>query len=483
VKITVLNGSPKGATSVTMQYVRFVQEAFPQHELNIVHVALKIKSIERDEEAFQEIVDSVRASDGVLWAFPLYIQHVHANYKRFIELIWERGVEDAFRDKYAASLSTSIHFFDHTAHNYVHAINDDLGMRYVGAFSAEMRDLLQEGGPARLDLFARSFFAAIENRAPTQRRYAPLVHSEFDYVPGPAPDPIPSNGQKIVVLTDAEPHQANLRHLIQRFCDSLSGQVEIINLHDLDIKGSCLGCLRCGYNHQCAYTGKDGFIDFYNARLKTTDILVFAGAIRDRYLSSTWKTFFDRSFFNTHTPSLVGKQFAFIVSGPLGQNANLREILEAWVQFQQSHLVGFVTDEEGDSAGLDDLLRTLAANLVWCAETGYMAPPTFLGVAGMKVFRDDIWGRLRTVFRADHRAYKEMGIYDFPQRNWGVCLLNGVTAVLFKMPRFREEFARRIKRQMVQPYQKALPSPPPVEPARCDPEPGARRASEALSST
>ena len=45
-----------------------------------------------------------------------------------------------------------------------------------------------------------------------------------------------------------------------------------------------------------------GYIEFYNAKVRQADILVFAGAIRDRYLSSTWKTFFDRSFFNTHTP-------------------------------------------------------------------------------------------------------------------------------------------------------------------------------------
>jgi hypothetical protein len=74
----------------------------------------------------------------------------------------------------------------------------------------------------------------------------------------------------------------------------------------------------------------------------------------------------------------------------------------------------------------------------------------------MKVFRDDIWGRLRTVFQADHRAYRRMGFYDFPQRDWGIRVLNAATPALFKIPRVREEFARRIKSQMVQPYQKIV---------------------------
>ncbi len=71
--ITVLNGSPKGEQSVTMQYVGFLQKNFPQHELKIVNIALRIKTLDQEEQAFQEVLDQVKASDGVLWAFPLYI--------------------------------------------------------------------------------------------------------------------------------------------------------------------------------------------------------------------------------------------------------------------------------------------------------------------------------------------------------------------------------------------------------------------------
>jgi multimeric flavodoxin WrbA len=429
---------------------------FPQHELTTVDVALRRKKLEQNEGAFQEVIEQVRAADGVLWAFPLYILLVHANYKRFIELIWERGAEDAFAGKYAASLSTSIHYFDHTAHNYVQAICDDLGMHYVGAFSPEMRDLLKEKGQTQTLQFAQRFFDAIERRVPTVRRYPPVVARAWDYTPGPGAHTVDAKGKRVVIVTDAEPQQQRLVHMVERFRGAFAGEVDTINLHDLDIKGGCLGCLRCGYDYECAYTGKDEFINFYNTRVKTADVVVYAGAIRDRYLSATWKNFFDRSFFNTHTPSLVGKQFAFLISGPLGQNENLREILQAWTELQHANLVGIVTDEVGESAQTDGLLQALAENLAWCAEAGTMRPLTFLGVGGMKVFRDDIWGRLRTVFQADHRAYRRMGFYDFPQRDWGIRVLNAATPALFKIPRVREEFARRIKSQMVQPYQKIV---------------------------
>ncbi len=152
----------------------------------------------------------------------------------------------------------------------------------------------------------------------------------------------------------------------------------------------------------------------------------------------------------------MGKQFGFIISGPLSQTPNLREILEAWVEMQQSHLVGFVTDEYRDSAKIDGLLYDLAGWVVRYADTGYIKPSTFLGVGGTRVFRDGSWGRLRTVFQADHRVYKRLGVYDFPQRDLRVRALNAGTTVLFKVPRIRQEFTARIKEGMIQPYQKVV---------------------------
>lgn len=98
-KIAVLNGSPKGDLSVTLQYVHFIQKKFPQHEWKVCHIGSRIKKIEKDRKVFQEIIDEVRSSDGVLWAFPLYYLLVPSQYKRFIELIWEREVAEAFKNR------------------------------------------------------------------------------------------------------------------------------------------------------------------------------------------------------------------------------------------------------------------------------------------------------------------------------------------------------------------------------------------------
>ena len=183
-KITVLNGSPKGELSVTIQSVAYLAKIYPQHEFNIIHIAQRIKRLETNQAVFNQVIDQVRASDAVLWSFPLYILIVHAHYKRFIELIFECGAQAAFAGKYAASLSTSIHFFDHTAHNYIHAICDDLEMRFVDSFSPDMHDLLKEEGRQQLARFGQQFLKGQFRRPRPPAR--PVAGLRPGWLPPPA---------------------------------------------------------------------------------------------------------------------------------------------------------------------------------------------------------------------------------------------------------------------------------------------------------
>ena len=456
-KITVLNGSPKGDLSVTMQSVAYLAKMYPQHEFNVLHVAQRLKRLENDRAAFDKVIDQVRDSDAVLWGFSLYILTVHAHYKRFIELIFERGTQAAFAGKYTASLSTSIHFFDHTAHNYIHAICDDLGMRFVDSFPADMHDLLNEEGRKQLAQFGQQFLDAIEHKVPTQRQYPPLTSREFSYQPERPPSPVPTGGKKVVILHDERSTDSNLANMVARCRSAFSGEVSVVNIHDIDMKSGCLGCLECSTNYQCVYTGKDGYSEFYRSTVMTADVLVYAGRMVDRYLSARWKMFFDRIFFNTHTPVLVGKQVALVISGPLGQEPNLMEIFRGFFAFQGANLVGVVSDEWGDSPDLDRLLDQLMGSALSYAQAGYVRPQTFLGVGGMKIFRDDIYGRLRMVFPADHRAYGRMGVYKtFPQAQFGTRLLNTFVVPILNRPFMRSKFDKKFREQMVQSHKRVI---------------------------
>jgi multimeric flavodoxin WrbA len=449
--IVVLNGSPKGDQSVTLQYVRYAARKYPDHSFVIFPVAQTIRKLERDEKAFGEILDAVEKADAVLWSFPLYFLLVCAQYKRFIELIFERRRESVFAGKYTASLSTSVHFFDHTAHNYIHSICDDLEMKYLGAYSPAMYDLMKKTERARWLGFVEQFLDSASRRVPYARVYPPLTPQGSVYTPGPLRAGVEASGKKILLLKDGCKPPENIDAMVSTLAGNFRGDIEVVDLADIDIKGGCLGCCKCGLDNICEYEGKDGYIDFYKVKVKKADVVVFAGAIRDRYLSARWKTFFDRSFFNTHVPTLIGKQIAFVISGPLGQISNFRQILSAYAEFQEANLAGIVTDESGDADQIDSLLAELAGALIRPAAQGYMPPPTFLGVGGRKVFRDEVYGMLRFVFQSDHRYYKKQGLYDFPQKNYKARRMNALMMLLTKIPPFRRKFLKILKEQMVKP--------------------------------
>jgi multimeric flavodoxin WrbA len=454
--VIVLNGSPKGELSVTLQYIRYLQKKFPQHVFKIFPIAQQIQKLERDTRAFGEVMDEIRGADAVIWAFPLYYFLVSGQYKRFIELIWERNQMLSFAGKYTVSVSTSIHFSDQTAHNYIHAVCDDLQMNYLGAYSAEMYDLMKREERKRWLLFAGHFFDAAARKDPVDRAYPPLAFDDFHYRPGTPQASVDTGDKRALILIDEKNEQGNLWSMVQSLKKNFHGNVNVLCLSDIDIKGGCLGCCRCGLDNVCAYEGKDGYIDFYNTQVKQADIIVFAGAIRDRYLSARWKTYFDRSFFNTHMPTLRGKQIGFLISGPLGQIPNLRQILSGYAETQQANLVSIVTDESKDSGKLDLMLKQLALQLIGYAGEGYANPLTFLGQGGRKIFRDEVWGKLRFVFQADHRYYKTHGLYDFPQKNYKMRRINFIMTTLTKIPAFRKKFLKVIKEQMVKPLQSVV---------------------------
>jgi len=460
-KFTILNGSPKGAESVTMQYILYIKKKHPEHEYNIINIAQTIKKIENDENRFIDIINKVRESDGVVWGFPLYVMLVCSQYKRFIELIFERNAETAFQNKYTIVISTSIHFYDHTAQNYMHSICDDLKMKYVGNFPADSWDLLYPKRRARWLLFAEEFMNHIDNNFPASRHYALLNWREFNYTPGEILDEskkIDTYGKKILVVSDETSENTNLGKMIKRFKESFSDKIEIINLDDIDIKGGCISCLQCGYDHKCSYIGKDGFIEFWEDVVMTSDILIFAGVIKDRYLSAKWKMALDRAFYMTHTPTLIGKQMGYIISGPLSQIPNLTEMFQGHIELQGSNLVDIITDEFGTSEELDALLHDFARKLVTFSNTDYIKPLTFLGEGGRKIFRDDIYGRNRFVFMADHEYYEKHGLYDtFPQNDERAKKLNAKLIPLIKIDKIRNRM--NMKQEFLRPFRKVLEDP------------------------
>ena len=241
--IAVINGSPKGENSVTVQYIRYIGKHFPDHHFQLLNVAHQIRQLEKNENKFHQTIDIIRKADGVIWAFPLYVFLVPSQYKRFIEMIWERDAVEAFQKKYTATLSTSVHLCDHTAHAYIQGICDDLHMKFTESFSADMDDLfLRDQRPIILK-WADHFLQAVQTAVPTDSAYSPVVQDAFRYKPGKAGKKMNTDGLKIAVIADWDDEESNIAAMVKRFAGAFNGGVAVHRLQDIPMQGGCLGCV------------------------------------------------------------------------------------------------------------------------------------------------------------------------------------------------------------------------------------------------
>ncbi len=450
-RVVVLNGSPKGEPSVTMQYVRYFAQCSPRHHFSIVHISRDIDRLVASPSALEDTLRLIQQSDLVLWATPVYAYGIPAQLKQFIELVFGQDLAWHFRGRYSAVLTTSSHLHDHLAHRYMNAIIDDLGMKYVGAFSAERFDLFKPKYQKAIDTWAGYLFHVVGHQEPVPRNYLPLSSSKYVYQPTGTTTQCSALGRRVVVLSDCQDQDSNLNRMVQTFVNSLAQPSKVYCLRDIGMQGGCCGAMLCGFEHACSM--QDGFVDFYEKHMMSADVVVFAGNIVDRHLSFVWKEFFDRTRFHGHAPSLAHKQIAWLISGPLRQIPSLRDFFETFVEMQMANLVDVVTDEDEDSALLDSMLGRLALRAVHLSSKAYVRPPTFLGVGGMKVGRH-IVERDRFLFQADYPFYQKKLGYDLAPNTVANRVKNWLLYWLTKVPSVRRYFELHFNELLIEPYKK-----------------------------
>ena len=453
--IMVLGGSPKGEQSVTMQYVDYLRRRYPEVAFDIRQAAQPVRKLESDNTAFTELMDAVERADAVLFAFPLYYMSACSGYHRFIELVEKNKAVSSFTLKPAASLTTSIHFYDNTARDWIRSVCEDWGMAYVDDHAADMKDLMTPEGRKALEGFFANLAAAVRDGAPAVRQFPPPADRSAPYAPVSAAPEKMTTGRRVVVATDSS--EGNLGAMVGRFRAGLADAGDLIDLREIKTAGGCMGCLRCGPSNKCRYGDTDDVITTYTERIVPADLYVMAMSINGRWHSWMWKQFIERGFYRTHQQIHRGKQIAIILSGSLAASPALREALTAYVECMGANLVGIVTDESGRSGQIDAALDDLVRRSVRALEIDYLKPMSFLGVGGLKVFRDDVYGHLGLVFRADHREYRRSGLFrTMLHKRPLVHLATRLGGLVLAIPFVRNRMVKNMRSFMLMPYRGPL---------------------------
>lgn len=437
--ILVLNGSPKAGTSITLQNSLYLEKKFPSHSFSYKHIGV---SRALNEKNLDETVEAVKRSDLVIFSFPVYTFIAPSQLHYFIRLLKEKNL--TFEGKNATLITTSKHFYDMTAHEYLRENLLDLGFNFLEGLSLDMEDLLkEEGQKAVVSYFERTLWAlengiyenADERRAMT--KLPPLEKVE---------NSIPKKEDYTVsIVVDYSYNRERLESMISAFQSYFPYKTRIVDLSSFSFKGGCLGCLRCALEGKCVYS--DGFNRLLEDEILSSDGVVYAFSIVDHSMGPLFKNYDDRRFYNGHRTVSQFKPVGYIIDGELKNEDNLRTILEARSDVGRNYLSGLAEERKG--------IENLSQNLSYAIEKKYTKPRSFYGVGGMKIFRDLIWV-MRGIMKDDHRFYRENNFYDFPQKERGKMIALSLAGSLMRNKNFMKKNKGMMDKGMLSPYKKVI---------------------------
>lgn len=441
-KILVVNGSPKGKYSITLQSVEYLKIKYPQHEFEVLDAGQKIKALERDFTCAAEMLEK---AELVLFSYPVYTFIAPCQLHRFIELVKEHQIN--LEGKFATQITTSKHFYDITAHKYIQENARDMKMKFIKGLSADMDDLTTEKGQNELEAFFKYVLWCCDND-----RYE-IVAEKAEVKPSVKVSGA-ENAEKnvdgeVVIVADLKEENGALKAMIDRFTAVLPIKSKVVNIAEYPFKGGCLGCFNCAVSGKCVY--KDGFDDFLRKEIQSASAIVYAFTVKDHSMGATFKMYDDRQFCNGHRTVTMGMPVAYLVSGAYSQESNLQMIVEGRSEVGGNFLAGVATDEVSPDTEIDKMAKTLT----YALENKYTQPANFYGVGGMKIFRDLIY-LMQGMMKADHKFYKAHNQYDFPQKNKGRVVAMYLVGALMSSEKLKSKMGNMMNEGMLMPYKKVI---------------------------
>ncbi len=441
-KITVLNGSPKGESSITLFTVKYLGKHFPEDTFTIWHVGQKVKYYEKNSALLHELSEA----DLILFAYPIYTTLAPAQLHRIIALLKEEKVD--LSNKWMAQITTSKKFFDFTALRYIEDNCFDLNMKMLPPLSTDMMDLTLEKGRELILNYWRKIHHNIDNNIALPSYLYAKARKALPIMPEAPTMPATEkkNTYTVTILTDYTDAQSNLARMIDYFTQLFPYMVKVANIANFPFSAGCLGCLRCTETSVCVL--KDKFDQYLRDDVYQTDALIMAFDIKDHSFGPTFKMYDDRNFCFGHRSPIMGKPLGYIVAGNLSEEDNLLTLLNSRGEIGHNPVAYTASDEFAPY----ESLRCLADQLAYLLENPSPISQNFYGVGGHKIFRDLVY-EMRGIMQSDHQFYKKHHLYDdFPSKKWKNSLLMILVGKLMKNPKFRSKFDEGI----TAPFVKAL---------------------------
>ena len=424
--ILVINGSPKGNGSITLQTLLFLEKTFTNHNFSYINAGQKIRYYEKN---FNEAEKEINKADIIIFAYPVYTFLVPYQMHRFIELLKENNID--LSQKYATQLSTSKHFYDTTAHKFVEENCLDLNLKYIKGFSADMDDLLtKKGQEEAISFFNYLIFSAQNNININSNNYNIEKNNINIYKRQVENSSVKDENKDVVIVTNCAKDDINLRNMIEDFKAMFNYSTREINIREYKFHGGCMGCFGCAITGKCVY--KDGFDEFLRIEIQKANAIIYAFTIENHYTHSSFKIYEDRQFCNGHRMVTEGMPVGYIVAGDYDREYNLQTLIEAKCEVGGNFLTYVANDNKNNTL---EELKKLSQTMNYAILNKCTRPKNFYGVGGMKIFRDLI--------------------YIMPQKQRGRMLQMKLAGYLMSIPSVQKKMRGKMNQYILMPYKKA----------------------------
>lgn len=142
IKILIVNGSPKGEYSLTLQHSLYMLGQEKDVEYKVLQASEALSKINFEQSWLESAITDIEWADAIIWNTPVYTMLVPWQLIRLFQLIKAEGRNSIFQGKYATSMMTCFHYYDHLAEDWLRSTSEDLGMAYVEGRTADNMDML-----------------------------------------------------------------------------------------------------------------------------------------------------------------------------------------------------------------------------------------------------------------------------------------------------------------------------------------------------